>query len=117
MSYCRFSDEDFHCDVYVYESRDGYVTHVASRRHVLPDGLLPPPLPDDASAEEWIARHMRVMEIVSAAGMEEIDLPEAGDWFVHATPGGCADNLERLRAAGFRVPQYAIDALRAEAAG
>jgi hypothetical protein len=117
MSYCRFSDEDFRCDVYVYESACGYETHVAARRRVLREDMLPPPLPDSASPEQQVARHMRVMEIVDSAEVQEIDLPEAGESFLHATPGECADNLERLRAAGFRVPQYAIAALRAEAAG
>lgn len=43
--------------------------------------------------------------------------PEAGESFDDATPGECADRLERLRAKGFLVPQRAIDALREEQAG
>lgn len=30
MSYCRWSTDDFTCDLYCYESSEGYVTHVAS---------------------------------------------------------------------------------------
>ena len=48
-----------------------------------------------------------------------------GWWQIHVagggdhqlgSPGECADKLEELRAEGKDVPQYAIDALRAEQA-
>lgn len=42
--------------------------------------------------------------------------PEAGQTFDDACPGECADRLEQLKAVGFNVPQYAIDALREEQA-
>jgi hypothetical protein len=49
---------------------------------------------------------------------EYLDLREvsslAGRSFNDETPGECADRLESLRAAGFNVPQYAIDELREE---
>lgn len=52
------------------------------------------------------------------ADSEFIDLdtisPEAGKSFSADTPGECAYLLEVLRERGFRVPQYAIDALREE---
>jgi hypothetical protein len=37
---------------------------------------------------------------------------EAGESYDDASPGECADRLEQLKAKGFNVPQYAIDALR-----
>jgi hypothetical protein len=40
--------------------------------------------------------------------------PEAGQTFDDSCPGESADTLERLRAKGFNVPQYAIDSLREE---
>lgn len=41
MSYCRYSDMNWRCDVYVYEHVGGYwVTHVAMKRKVIP------PIPD-----------------------------------------------------------------------
>jgi hypothetical protein len=42
--------------------------------------------------------------------------PEAGETFKSSCPGECANLLEQLRAKGFEVPQYAIDALREEQA-
>ena len=47
--------------------------------------------------------------------MRKIGLPEDGETFNDATAEECADRLEYLRALGYRVPQYAIDALREEA--
>jgi hypothetical protein len=37
---------------------------------------------------------------------------EAGESYDDPCPGECADRLEQLKAKGFNVPQYAIDALR-----
>lgn len=42
--------------------------------------------------------------------------PEAGESYSDDSPGQCADRLEALKAKGFNVPQYAIDALREEEA-
>ena len=30
MAYCRWSSEDYQCDLYCYESKEGYVTKVAT---------------------------------------------------------------------------------------
>ena len=32
MSYCRWSSDDFRCDLYIYESAAGFVIHVAANR-------------------------------------------------------------------------------------
>ncbi|HEX7324318.1 MAG TPA: hypothetical protein VF292_03050 [Rhodanobacteraceae bacterium] len=115
MSYARFSSDDYQCDVYVYESVDGWVTHTALRRYVL-DGLLPPPVPfDEGHLQAFIERQVKVSAIVEHAQQTLIELPNAGESFRDPTPLACAQRLERLKAIGFRVPQYAIDALRDEA--
>lgn len=114
MSYCRFSSDDFQCDVYVYaDCTGGWTTHVAGRRHVFKE-----PLPADVSLEnkeEWVKRYARVMELIDSAELVDIGLPFDGETFNDPTPGECADRLEILRAAGYNVPQYAIDQLRDEA--
>jgi hypothetical protein len=48
-------------------------------------------------------------------GWWQIFVTGGGD-FRCGSPGECADRLEELRAEGRSVPQYAIDALRAEQA-
>lgn len=115
MSYCRWSCDDFQCDLYVYEScHGGFLTHVAKARVVFAEPL-PAPVPLDAEhCQEWAARNRKLMEIMERSERVAIDLPHAGDCFCDETASACADRLESLRALGYRVPQYAIDNLRDE---
>ena len=46
--------------------------------------------------------------------LRPIGLPHDGETFNNPTAAEGADNLEYLRGLGYRVPQYAIDALREE---
>jgi len=116
MSYCRWSSDDFQCDVYVYEDcTGGFTTHVAGRRHVFKESL-PPIVPmDEKLKDEYFERYNKVIEIVKISDVVDIDLPCAGESFNDDTAGECADGLESLRAMGYNVPQYAIDALKEEA--
>lgn len=34
MSYCRWSSDNWKCDLYCYEDANGYITHVADNRIV-----------------------------------------------------------------------------------
>lgn len=132
MSYCRWSSDDWTCDVYVYEAVwGGWSTNVAANRRV-PKEPLPPevPYPPDRPPQEegpeweewhsrfqaWYLRYKDVNRIVREGDLVPIDLPHAGKSFGDDTPGECADRLEDLKALGFVVPQYAIDQLRAEEA-
>ena len=125
MSYCRWSSLNGYCDVYVFEDvHGGWTTHVASRRP-------PPGAPEDpmevltveaaADPELWtkawaeFQRRQAARDAWASTNASlPIEHPEAGASFNHPTPGDCADNLERLRAEGFIVPQAAIDVLRSE---
>ena len=119
MSYCRWSSDDFQCDVYVYaDVRGGWTTHVANRRVAYAEPLPPPvrAVPGDRdSVDAWLERHRLVTAMRDAAELVPIGLPHDGDNFTDDTPGECADRLESLRALGYNVPQYAIDTLREEA--
>jgi len=112
MSYCRWSSDDFQCDVYVYASDRGWTTHVAGRRHVFTEPL--PVVVEDASAREMFKRHEIVSEMVERAELVDIGLAHDGETFDDDTPGECADRLEYLRSCGYNIPQYAIDELRDE---
>jgi hypothetical protein len=115
MSYCRFSSDDFQCDVYVYEHcYGGWQIHVACNRVVFKE-----PLPEKVectpeNALAYAERMSRVTEMVRAADHVDIDLPHNGESFNESSPGACADRLEYLRGLGYVVPQRAIDALRGE---
>jgi hypothetical protein len=57
-----------------------------------------------------------VSQMVRKAKLVNIGLAHDGQTFDDPTPEACADRLEQLRAAGYVVPQSAIDRLREEAA-
>lgn len=117
MSYCRFSSDDYQCDVYCYEDvMGGFTTHVAGNRPVL-DGTLPPAVPfRQENLEAWHARREKVMAWVETAERVQIDLLHNGECFNDPDAASAADRLQMLKDIGYNVPQYAIDALREEAA-
>ena len=121
MSYCRWSSDDYQCDVYVYEDVGGWwQTYVAGRRRVLREGVsFPPPVSFDDDPGGYVRRMAQVTKLVQPSNegvlWDWVDLPDLDDdSFRDGTPGECADRLEWLRDQGLNVPQYAIDALREE---
>jgi hypothetical protein len=115
MSYCRWSSDDFQCDIYCYAHCDGgFRIHVANRRYVFKEPL-PAEISFSDNATAWAEREMKVQEMVHNASLEKIDLPCAGEDYHVATAREAAAHLERLRGLGFRVPQYAIDSLLQDA--
>lgn len=122
MSYCRWSSDGWSCDVYVYESESGYVTHVASRRHVAKE-----PCPtidwnsilkiDDrpemlAAIDRWRAAERDWLE---SSELEDIGLPHDGATFYDRTPADCARTLCDLLEMGYNVPRDVVDTLLEEA--
>ena len=116
MSYCRWSSDSFRCDVYVYGSDAGFITHVAGTRRVLADDAHAPSLQllIDGKVNEWEAANKVWHQILESADSVPIDHPDAGQSFVDDTAGECADTLKRLAQQGFWVPEGVIDDLRAE---
>ena len=113
MSYCRFSSDDWQCDVYVYaDCNGGWTTHVAGRRPVFKEKL-PDPIPlESSNIREWMERDRKVFKMLDDAEMVGIGFEHDGESFNHDTPGECADWLKELSEMGYNVPQYAIDSLR-----
>ncbi len=121
MSYCRWSDNDFQCDVYVYEDvKGGYTTHVASNRPVYTE-----PLPPRISLDEhktcgdfvdrFLERNEKMKVLLNKAERKAIGLPHDGETFNDPTPEATADRLQSLKDMGYNVPDYAIESLREEA--
>lgn len=115
MSYCRWSTDDFQCDLYVYESvGDFWSTNVAYRRYVFSEPLPPQVELDGNNVTEWYARYQKVMNRLHETELVVIDLPHAGESFADDTPGECADRLESLKQLGYRFPDDVIAELRQE---
>lgn len=117
MSYCRFSSDDFQCDLYIYESEfGGFVTHVAKRRAVY-RAPLPKPVPfDETQLEAWLVRHRLVMAMHEAALFVPIDAPHAGATFFDETLSDLQGRLGELKRLGYRYPESVDAALAAERA-
>lgn len=116
MSYCRFSSDDFQSDVYCYAHvYGGYQIHVACQR-IIPAVPLPPKLTNEEEndGEKWLARHNKVMEIITISKREPIGLLHDGYSCNVETAQDCLDFLLMLRKEGYNVPQEAIDRLNYE---
>ena len=115
MSYCRWSSDDYQCDVYCYaDCGGGYTTHVASARYVFKSPL-PAPVPfDKGHVTEWMERHNEVSQMLRIAEVKPIGLEYDGKTFNDATAQEAAETLAMLKDAGYNVPQYVIDAFEEE---
>jgi len=116
MSYCRWSTDDYQCDVYVYEDvAGGFTTHVATNRPVYKKDL-PPKISDIAeNFDAFFKRQGIIHDMLENAERKAIGLPHDGETFNDDTAIECAIRLEHLKSIGYNVPQSAIDALRSEA--
>jgi hypothetical protein len=119
MAYCRFSSDDWRCDVYCYASVSGaWVTHVATNRHVgeLPHvNSWPRFLAGELTAQEFCVLHAEQMRFLETAPRVRIELPHAGETFDDAGPAEMHERLTQLRALGYHVPGYVFAELAAEA--
>lgn len=116
MSYCRFSSLDFTCDLYVYQSVNGWEIHVASNKtdHSV-DGLTPLPLVSSADwPSAYVERSKELRRRMDRAERKPLTLPHAGESFTFNTPGEAAAMVRKLVALGYRAPTGLADELEAE---
>jgi hypothetical protein len=111
MSYCRWSSDDFKCDLYCYEDSYGYTTHVAGRRVV---GDVPhvdwTKLTTD-STQEFAAQYTAQSAWLATAKREPIGLPYDGESFHDPNLESFLATVTMLRDAGYHVPTYVFDAI------
>ena len=120
MSYCRWSDQHYECDIYAFSHVQGtYEVWVAGQRHVsdAPKPRVPvfPVKGTEQQIDEWMEQSGRFDEWMNNATLVPIGLPHDGEQYSLATPREAAEKMLELRAVGYNVPQYAIDALLEEA--
>ena len=114
MSYCRFSTNDYQCDLYVYATdEDLYQIHVAAYRRVFASPLPPPVKLTPDTLEAYTTRELLVQEMVRDAEFERIVLPLAGEHFCEDAEE-TARVLEMLRDFGYRFPCSIIEEIRNE---
>jgi len=115
MSYCRWSSDDFRCDLYCYEDvSGGYTTHVAGNRVLGEIPKTPPWREDHAWVEEYMEAHRRQMAFLNTAERESITLPHAGESFNDPDLPSFLARLLELQGLGYNVPGWVISSVRDE---
>lgn len=104
MSYCRWSSDNFKCDIYMYEGSDGYHIHVASLRYVGEVPELAPKEDIDAFQESY-QKQAVWMETAERA---PIGLRADGEAFVYTDLKDCLSKLKELKEMGYLVPDWVI---------
>ena len=107
MSYCRWSSDDWRCDLYCYEHvAGGWMIHVAGNRP------LNVPRNDEPFIREriaeWSAKHNAQLDYLRDCPREDIALPHAGETFNEPTLAKFARRLLELRAIGYSFPDYVL---------
>ena len=102
MSYCRWSSDDWKCDIYAYANvGGGYTIHVAGRRLITP---LPSSKGVENNPKEWIKVYHEQMQLLKHAEYEDINLPYAGETFDEPTFEEFLERLLELKTLGYHIP-------------
>ena len=110
MSICRFSDNDYQCDLYVYHDTLGGITiHVAGNRVQYNKQL--PTYVDMDNFSEWIKRHNIVSEMFDQSEKVKIDLPYADESFYGLSPQEAHSKVDELIRLGYNCPEYVLNEL------
>lgn len=115
MAYCRWSSDDFRCDLYCYES-DTFTTHVAGNRIV---GDIPevPRLEDtDESRTAWTIASAERSAFLENCDRVDIELPHVGETFYDPDLESFLERLLHLRSVGYIFPDRVLDRVRDEIA-
>lgn len=111
MSFCRWSSDNWACDLYCYaDVSGGYTTHVANHR--LAEAA--PPVPSDPIDPNWAAALREQHVWLRSAQRVPIGLAFDGDTYNDPTLETFLGRLLLLREAGYRFPDYVIDDVRQE---
>ena len=113
MSYCRFSSDDWMCDVYCYEHcNGGFITHVAASRRV----ARPATTLDWTNGITLCATNKAQMAELGAIGSAPIGLPFDGETFNDASLENMRLRLMALKECGYNVPNFVFDRIDQEIA-
>lgn len=114
LSYCRWSNDDFQCDLYCYEHINGmFVTHVAVNRPVYNEPL-PPDINISEDQDGWFKRHKKIMEMLDNAHSKNIGLKYDNETFEDSTLEEFLETLLMLKAEGYHFPDYVIESVKEE---
>lgn len=113
MSYCRWSCLDHTCDVYAYESEDGYQIHLSSKRRMGPHPFVPweAAMKGEVSTEELHHIHVKYLQSISDAALIDNNLPDADQSYSTRSLSDFYFKLIELRNQGFNFPSEVLDTI------
>lgn len=118
MSYCRWSSDNWKCDLYCYaDVMGGYTTHVATNRVVGEVPEAPFSLLMEGKHKEFLKAHKKQMDFLEKCKREKIGLPYDGESFNDRTLDDFLARLLHLREVGYNFPDYVIENLLDEIKG
>lgn len=113
MSYCRWSSDNWKCDLYCYEDVSGGITtHVANNRVVGDIPEAPLSLMAEGKIDEFVAAHKKQMAFIINAKRESIGLPYDGENFNDPDYASFFVRLMELRKVGYSFPDYVLEQVR-----
>lgn len=107
MSYCRWSSDNFKCDLYCYkDNNNNYITHVANNRIV---GNIPE-VPSILKVTTLVFTNATRAQnaFLKTAKHEPIGLPHDGKDFKNTTLKEFLARIRLLKAIGYKVPAYVL---------
>lgn len=112
MSYCRWSSDNWKCDVYCYEDvSGGWTTHVAaSKRKGVPEANFPEEDTEEGKAK-WAAEMKAKMDFLKDAPLIPIGLPHYGESFNDGSLEAFKARLTMLKGVGYNVPPYVFETI------
>lgn len=113
MSYCRWSTNDFQCDLYIFDVGYGISINIAGNRVKFSEPLPEKVAFDIENLGPYTDRDREVSRIVQNSERENINLPYAGEAFV-LSPEETINFLHELRELGYRFPDYVIETIQEE---
>lgn len=111
MSVCRWSSDNYRCDLYIYETDAGFSVHVASNRPVgvIPEVPIPPVAASGSDWDQWFVLHRAQMDFLKNADRAPIGGPFDGASFDGLDAAEVPELLSALRLAGYRFPDHVLE--------
>lgn len=119
MAYCRYSTDDFQCDLYVYSDNNGYTILVARYRVYYYEPLPPEVLTPLGSLnldllEAQVARMNKIQSMYEMADKQPIGLEADGESWFGIDRDHAVAVLQYLRDLGYRFPYNIIEEIAEE---
>ena len=115
MIYCRWSSDNYQCDLYCYSDATGVIT-----THVAPSRLVktPPPIPDIhvMNINQYLNAYEKHNEFMRTTKKVPIGLPHDGQKFDDNGEVTFIQTLAYLKVIGYRFPANLIPMLQANIA-